>query len=109
MTNAERCTQLRLQATCFAAAALIFLLWYEIQTVDGYAVALGVAIGGFPRLRRAIHRRVNARHTARRAQIRADLDTAAAVAARTGLWWPEADGSISVGGHPLTRPPKARA
>jgi hypothetical protein len=80
----------------------VALIWTGLAPLTGWTVVALYAAAGFAKLRRWIHRTVNARHAARRKRIQAEILIGRATAARAGLWFAEADGSISIGGKRIT-------
>jgi hypothetical protein len=77
---------------------LFEVVWYAFVVFGSVSsVVLLTVLGG-----RAAARRAVARRGAQRRRIRAELRSAHEVAVREGLWWPEADGSISIGGKSIT-------
>jgi hypothetical protein len=82
-------------------AAVVFLAWFEV--LHGGAGPLYVALGlvlPVKALRWEARRRVRA-HAVRRVRTRRIIQQARETAVAEGLWFPEADGSISIGGQPI--------
>ncbi len=82
--------------------AVIMFVVSEAATVDGLALALAAIIIGPPAYAAARHRRRAAREAADRASARTQIAAARRFAAREKMWWPEPDGSISIGGKRIT-------
>jgi hypothetical protein len=80
---------------------LFEVVWYAFVVFgSGSSVVLLTVLivrGGRNAARRAV-----ARRGAERRRIRAELREAHQIAVKEKLWWPEADGSISIGGKAIT-------
>lgn len=92
----------RVRVISVLGVALGFLLFDEVRHLESLLLivtALVIALP-MPMLRRAAAS-YGRQHAAERAKVRKQIDAGHRVAAREGLWWPEADGSISIGGKPI--------
>jgi hypothetical protein len=93
----------RVKVIGLLGTALGFLLCEEIRSLAGLTVILtALAVALPPPLLRRAALSYNRQREAHRVKTRKQIEAGHAVAVAEGLWWPEADGSISIGGQPIT-------
>jgi Flp pilus assembly protein TadB len=92
----------RIKVIALLGVFLGFLLADEVRDWDSLSailMAVAFAVPG-PLLRRAAES-YNRQRTAEQTKTRKQIEAGRSLAVKEGLWWPEADGSISIGGKPI--------
>jgi uncharacterized membrane protein YbaN (DUF454 family) len=89
----------RVKWACILGAFLLLLLTFEVRSFTACTVIVtAVLLAVTPKLLRQAANSYNDQHDVEQRVTRIKIQRGRETAIREGLWWPEADGSISIGG-----------